>query len=53
MNVMTPLSPYVNKRAKIRREVTSVTVSMATEKPGEFVKVKNRLFYGMKYLNVF
>lgn len=53
MNVMTPLSPYVNKRAKIRREVTSVTVSMATEKPGEFVKVKKRLFYDMKYLNVF
>lgn len=39
MNEMTPLSPYVNKRAKIRREVTSVTVSMATEKPGEFVKI--------------
>lgn len=30
-----------------------VIVFMVIEKLGEFVKVKNRLFYGMKYLNVF
>lgn len=42
MSVMTQLSPYVHKRAKIRREVTSVTVSKATEKPEEIVRVKKR-----------
>lgn len=30
-----------------------VIVFMVIEKLGEFVKVKKRLFYGMKYLNVF